>query len=86
MFIRQGFIVPYAEELKRIVNIQVIVAARLNSSDLIEDIVENGKADMVAIGRGLIADEKLIIKMRDKSYDDIRYCVACNQGCKAQRA
>jgi 2,4-dienoyl-CoA reductase-like NADH-dependent reductase (Old Yellow Enzyme family)/thioredoxin reductase len=81
MFIGQGFIVPFSEKLKKEINIPVIVAGRLNNAKLIEDIIENDKADMVAIGRGLISDEKLVVKMKNKEYKDIRYCVACNQGC-----
>ena len=81
MFIPQGFIVPFAKELKSEMDIPVIVAARLNDAHLIENIVENGDADMVAIGRGLIADPLLIDKIKNKDYDNIRYCIACNQGC-----
>lgn len=81
MFVKQGFIVPFSEKLKRNIKVPVIVAARLNNAELIEDIIENDKADMVAIGRGLISDEELVIKMKNKQYKDIRYCVACNQGC-----
>jgi 2,4-dienoyl-CoA reductase-like NADH-dependent reductase (Old Yellow Enzyme family)/thioredoxin reductase len=81
MFIPQGFLVKYAEEVKKQVKIPVIVAGRLNSAELIEDIVESGKADMVAIGRGLIADEELVVKIKNKDYKSIRYCIACNQGC-----
>lgn len=81
MFIPQGFIVPFAKELKAEMDIPVIVAARLNDAHLIENIVENGDADMVAIGRGLIADPLLIDKIKNKDYDNIRYCIACNQGC-----
>ncbi len=81
MFIPQGFLIPYSEHLKKEVQVPVIVAARLNNADLIEDTIETGKADMVAIGRGLIADEQLIVKMKEGKKDEIRYCVACNQGC-----
>lgn len=81
MFIEQGFLVPYSEKMKKEVSIPVIVAGRLNDGKLIEDIIENDKADMVAIGRGIIADEDLIIKMKEHKYEDIKYCVACNQGC-----
>ncbi|MBM7869868.1 2,4-dienoyl-CoA reductase-like NADH-dependent reductase (Old Yellow Enzyme family)/thioredoxin reductase [Clostridium pascui] len=81
MFINQGFLIPFGEQLKKEVNVPVIVAGRLNSAELIESIVEEDKADMVAIGRGLIADEELVVKMKNKDYEDIRYCVACNQGC-----
>ena len=81
MFVPQGFIVPFAEELKKIVKVPVIVAARLNNAKLIEEIVEEDKADIVAIGRGLIADPLLIEKMKNNDLENIRYCIACNQGC-----
>lgn len=81
MFIPQGFLVDYAKQLKDLVSIPVIVAGRLNSAELIEDIIESGKADMVAVGRGLIADEELFTKIKNEDYASIRYCIACNQGC-----
>ncbi len=81
MFIEQGFLIPYSEKLKKEVNVPIIVAARLNNADLIESIIEEDKADFVAIGRGLLADEDLVIKLKEGRYDDIKYCVACNQGC-----
>ena len=81
MFIPQGFLVEYAHKMKKLLSVPVIVAGRLNSAELIEEIIENDKADMVAIGRGLIADEELISKIKNEDYASIRYCIACNQGC-----
>ena len=81
MFIPQGFIIPFAKELKAEIDIPVIVAARLNDAHLIENVVENDEADIVAIGRGLIADPLLVDKIKAHDYDNIRYCIACNQGC-----
>ena len=81
MFVKQGFLIPYSEKIKNEVSIPVVVAGRLNDAKLIESVVECDKADMVAIGRGIIADEDLIIKIKEKRYEDIKYCVACNQGC-----
>ncbi len=81
MYIPQGFILPFAERLKAKVSVPVIVAARLNSAQLIEEAVECGRADIVAIGRGLIADPQLIRKIERHDYENIRYCIACNQGC-----
>ncbi len=81
MFVPQGFIIPYAEEIKKELSIPIIVAARLNNAQLIEDVISSDKADIVAIGRGLIADPLLIQKMKKRDYDSIRYCIACNQGC-----
>ena len=81
MFIPQGFIIPFAKELKAEIDIPVIVAARLNDAHLIENVVENDEADIVAIGRGLIADPLLVDKIKAHDYGNIRYCIACNQGC-----
>lgn len=81
MYIPSGFLVPFARELKEEINIPVMVAARLNNAKLILDTIEHGDADILCIGRGLIADPKLVVKMKEKDYDNIRYCVACNQGC-----
>lgn len=81
MFIPQGFLVPYAEILKKELSIPVIVAGRMNSAELVKDILTTGRADAVAIGRGLLADEDFVLKMKSGHWEDIRYCVACNQGC-----
>ncbi len=81
MFVKQGFLIPYAEALKTEVDLPIIVAGRLNDGKLVERIIEEDKADMVAIGRGIIADEDFIIKLKENRLDDIKYCVACNQGC-----
>ncbi|MBQ1505212.1 MAG: FAD-dependent oxidoreductase [Erysipelotrichales bacterium] len=81
MFVPQGFIIPFAEEMKKTVNVPVIVAARLNNADLVESVVEEEKADIVAIGRGLIADPLFIEKIQNDDKENIRYCIACNQGC-----
>lgn len=81
MFIEQGFLVPFSKKLIEVIDVPVIVAGRLNSASLIQSIIENCETDMVAIGRGLISDEQFVLKMKNKQYEDIRYCVACNQGC-----
>ncbi|GAG08557.1 unnamed protein product, partial [marine sediment metagenome] len=42
---------------------------------------KEGKADMVAIGRALIADPEFVLKAKEGRFDDIVPCIACNQGC-----
>lgn len=81
MFVEQGFIIPYAKKMKEAINVPVIVAARLNNAQLVYDTVNNDEADIVAIGRGLIADPEFVLKMEKKDYVHIRYCIGCNQGC-----
>ena len=81
MFVPRGFLLPYARELRSLLSVPVIVAGRLNNAELLEKCVAGGYADMVAVGRGLIADSRLFEKIREGHPEDIRYCVACNQGC-----
>ena len=76
-----GFLVPYAEQIRRLVSVPVIVAGRINSPQSIEEILKSGKADMVAIGRALISDPEFVVKMKQGREGEIRPCVACNQGC-----
>lgn len=81
MFVPRGFLVPYARKVKSVLNVPVIVAGRLSDASLIERTIDNGDADLVAIGRGFIADPELTMKINNKDYSSINYCVACNQGC-----
>ncbi len=78
MFVKNGCYVPFSERIKKSVKIPVIVAGRINSPLLAEEIIREGKADMVSIGRALIADPDIINKFRDGREDEIRFCIGCN--------
>jgi len=39
------------------------------------------KADLVAVGRGMVADAEWPNKVRAGRFDEVRACIACNQGC-----
>jgi 2,4-dienoyl-CoA reductase (NADPH2) len=45
------------------------------------DIIKNHEADMVAMTRATLCDPELPNKAREGRLDDIRYCIACNEGC-----
>jgi 2,4-dienoyl-CoA reductase (NADPH2) len=81
MYIPRGAYIPLAEELKKEVNLPVIAGNRLDSWQLIQQCVENGQADIVSLGRPLIADPDLPNKILTQRYDQIRWCLSCNQGC-----
>lgn len=78
---RPGFRVHLAEGIKQVVTVPVVVGGRINSPDLAEEIVRSGKADLVAIARGLLADPEFPNKVAQRRTDEIRKCIACNQGC-----
>jgi len=61
--------------------VPVIVAHRIKDPAMAEAIIASGKADMVAMGRALLADEDLPLKISRGRAGDVRKCIACNQGC-----
>ena len=68
-------------KVKSQVTVPVIASVRINNLRLAEEILDNEQADLVSIGRPLIVDPELPNKFKNGQYDDIRTCIACNQGC-----
>jgi 2,4-dienoyl-CoA reductase-like NADH-dependent reductase (Old Yellow Enzyme family)/thioredoxin reductase len=73
----RGYNVNLAEEIKKEVDIPVMVAGRINDPDLADDIIETGKADFVDLGRALIADPQFPLKAQKGDAAGIRPCIAC---------
>ena len=69
------------EGIKNAVGIPVIGIGRINSPELAEWVLAEGKADMVGMVRELIADPHLPNKAREGRVEDIRTCVACLESC-----
>jgi len=78
MSLPRGCYLHLAEGIKKVVKVPVIAIGRLDDPDLAEEVIAQGKADMVAIGRGLIADAAFASKVYHQQYSDIRRCIACN--------
>ncbi len=81
MHVPAGFLRGYARKLKEILSIPVMVAGRLNTAELIRDVIEKDDADIVAVGRGFIADPEITRKIKENRDEEIRCCTGCNQGC-----
>ncbi len=81
MMTRTGCLVPIAAEFKKALKIPVITVGRINTVALAEEILSQGKADITAIGRPLLADPELPKKAAEGREDQIRPCIACNEGC-----
>ncbi|MFZ5631980.1 MAG: FAD-dependent oxidoreductase [Bacillota bacterium] len=67
--------------VKSVVGVPVIASNRINDPRVAEQILKNGQADMVNIGRPLIADPEFPNKAASGDLGSIRKCLACNQGC-----
>lgn len=78
---QHGLYLPYTEELKKAVHIPVIVAGKLDIPELAEKALEDGGADMIGIGRGLLADAEWSNKALAGRDADIRPCIGCHAGC-----
>jgi 2,4-dienoyl-CoA reductase-like NADH-dependent reductase (Old Yellow Enzyme family)/thioredoxin reductase len=71
-----GFLVPLAEEVKKLTKVPVIAVGRLDL-ELGERILEEGKADLIAIGRRLLADPDLPNKVAKGRLDEVIPCIGC---------
>lgn len=72
--------VSAAEMVKPIVSIPVAACGNITPENG-EKILARGAADMIGIGRGLIADPHIIRKIEAGQADRIRPCIRCNQLC-----
>jgi mycofactocin system FadH/OYE family oxidoreductase 2 len=76
-----AYTVPLASAIRSVIDLPVFCTNRINDPYLAEKILENGQADMIGMVRALICDPELPNKAREGRLDDIRHCIACNQGC-----
>ena len=77
MFLEPGCNVYLAEAIKKAVKTPVVTVGALGDSDLMEQILADGKADMVALARPLLADPELPNKLKSGNTQDIMPCVRC---------
>lgn len=78
-----GCMLDMAAMTKEVVDIPVTAVGRLEIPDLAEKVIATGQADMVALGRGLLADAEWPNKVRMGQTDHIRPCIGCH-GCFAR--
>ncbi len=77
MFVPDGCNVYLAEAVKKAVKKPVSCVGAIGDPDQMESILENGQADLIAMGRALVADPDLPNKVRDGRTDEIRRCLRC---------
>jgi 2,4-dienoyl-CoA reductase-like NADH-dependent reductase (Old Yellow Enzyme family) len=77
----EGFNLFRAAEIKNMVDIPVIGVGRVIDPRMADRAIGSGDVDLVSMGRQLLADPDVLVKAREGRYDDIRWCLGCNQGC-----
>lgn len=76
-----GYAVPLAAGIKEVIGLPVFATGRINDPVLAEKVLANGQADMIGMVRSQLCDPNLANKAKEGRLDEIRYCVADNQGC-----
>lgn len=78
MFLPHGCNVYLAEAIKKVVTeTKISTLGGIGDPDMMEEIIASGKADMVTVGRAIIADPDLPRKARDGKTEDITPCQRC---------
>ncbi len=76
-----GFFVSIAGDIKKAVHVPVSAVGRIVDAEMAERVLESGMADIVALGRPLLADPDWGEKIAAGKGCDIRRCISCNKGC-----
>lgn len=81
MAVDWGFNIYAAAAIKRSVSIPVVAVGRITDVGLADQIIREGHADMVAMGRASLADPEFPKKAREGRSDEIRHCFGCADAC-----
>ncbi|MGO3085401.1 oxidoreductase [Ancrocorticia populi] len=79
-YLGDGCMVPAARTLKDSVSIPVVACGNLDP-DTAAEVLEGGDADIIGVGRGLIADPQWVDKLAKGRRNSIRPCIRCNATC-----
>lgn len=76
-----GYTIPLAAGVREKIKLPVFCTGRINDPVMAEKVLAAGQADMIGMCRALICDPYLPKKAEEGRLEDLRYCIACNQGC-----
>lgn len=78
-YLEEGCFIHLASGIKTVVKVPVITVGRILKPDTAEKVLEEGRADLVSMGRSLIADPCWPEKAKEGRLEDIRPCISCNR-------
>jgi 2,4-dienoyl-CoA reductase-like NADH-dependent reductase (Old Yellow Enzyme family)/thioredoxin reductase len=78
MFAPRGQMRHLAAAVKAAVDVPVIAVGRLDDPALAADVIASGDADLILLGRVLIAEPDWPVKVQEGRLGDLRPCIACN--------
>jgi 2,4-dienoyl-CoA reductase-like NADH-dependent reductase (Old Yellow Enzyme family)/thioredoxin reductase len=72
-----GPMIAFSKAVKEVVDVPVTVGGKINNPRFAENILERNEADLIIMGRALLADPELPNKAAEGRFDDIAPCVGC---------
>lgn len=81
MMVPRGGFSWVTQRLMGKVGIPLITSNRINTPEIAEQILAEGRADMVSLARPFLADPDWVRKSAQRRSDEINTCIACNQAC-----
>ena len=84
-YLKDGWRSFMAKAVKEKFNKPVITTGNIRNPKIAEEILEDGDADLIGMGRGLIAEPEWVNKVESGREDELRKCIACNIGCAGHR-
>ena len=79
--VRTGYNADPAEEIRRVIDIPVAVAGRINEPEYAESLLRKGNVEFITLGRALFADPAFVNKAAAGKEEEICPCVGCLQRC-----
>ena len=76
-----GCMVELAAKVKKVCTLPVITVGRLQYPEVAEQALSEGKADFIAIGRGLLAEPEWVNKVQRGRTAEMMPCIGCHEGC-----
>lgn len=73
----EGWKVPAATMVKNAVSVPVVATGSIRHPDFVDQIINDGKCDMVGMGRGILAEREWVKKCAEGREDELRYCISC---------
>ena len=84
MYLPKGHLLPFAEGIKSAVTVPVVAVGAIHDPELAEETLQKNRADLIGMGRALIADPELPQKIQSGQLEEIRTCLRCNEGCSSR--
>ncbi|HEY8891822.1 MAG TPA: NAD(P)/FAD-dependent oxidoreductase [Clostridium sp.] len=85
MSLKDGWRSYMSKAVRNKFNKPTITTGNIRNPEIAEKILSDGDADLIGIGRGLIADPNWVEKVKNGDEDVIRKCISCNIGCAGYR-